>query len=99
MLVEWPGNASVIPEVGGSPQYHCARRSSTALLSARSPLAENPSLRHFADSTKPIYIGESLRAPVVDAVVFEDVNRPEDIERLGISWQLGGPNEGAVSAK
>lgn len=89
LLATWPGDSSVVPVVAGRAQPLCARWSRGALTESRGRLVHDSTLAHLVDSAETIVIDESVWGSLVDPRVFEDVDRPEDLGRLGLSWRAG----------
>ncbi len=95
MLANWPGESSVVPVVGGRAQPLCARWSCAAMAASRGRLAHDRSLAHLAAGSDTVFIDETVWGSLVEPQAFEDVDRPEDLERLGLTW-FPGPS-GTVS--
>jgi len=81
MLVEHPGDASVVPTVDGRNQYACSRWSPAAIASARAGFATGErAMRALLGAGDATFV-------VADAYAraLVDVDTPEDLIRLGLS--------------
>ena len=80
-VVEHPAAGSVVPTVGGTPQYACSRWTPAAVAGARAAFAAGEralgALLAAGDAT--------LVAADARAVALADADRPEDLRRLGLS--------------
>ncbi len=81
MLVEHPGNGSVVPTVEGHRQYACSRWSAAAIASARVAFA------HGERAMRALLGADDASFVVADAHsrALTDVDTPEDLARLGLS--------------
>jgi molybdopterin-guanine dinucleotide biosynthesis protein A len=85
LLRDWPGEATVVPEVDGRPQLVCARFGGDALLAARSLV--DGGVRRLGDVLDVIdadRIGPDVWGPVAEPDDFADVDTAHDAARLGI---------------
>jgi molybdenum cofactor guanylyltransferase len=89
-LARYPGGASVVPVVGGRPQPLCARWSAADLDAASALVAagERTCTALIAQS-KAVVLDDDGWTAVAEARVFADVDVPEDLDRLGLTWHRG----------
>lgn len=97
LLVEWPGEGSVVPVSDdvpqGVPQTLCARYSAVALARAERLVAEGiRSVRALleADPAGPVLVAPATWRSVAPPDAFADLDTPDDLRRLG----LANPAEG-----
>ena len=84
LLADWPGAGTVVPVLEGRSQYACARYGIDAIeRAARALAAGDRSLRAAAAGSEEL--GEERWRAVAPAHVFEDVDTPHDLQRLGLS--------------
>ena len=84
LLVEWPGNGTVIPAVDGRAQYACARYGRAALDGAVEALRDGvTSLRAISEGAD--LVDDSQWSAVATERSFADVDTPEDLQRLGLA--------------
>ncbi|MGH9046433.1 MAG: molybdenum cofactor guanylyltransferase [Acidimicrobiales bacterium] len=85
LLAAWPGTSSVVPVVEGQPQPLCARWSFQALDKVASHVSGGDrSMRPLLDGPGVLLLEESEWSPTATSASFVDVDRPEDLERLGL---------------
>jgi len=83
-LVNWPGDDSVVPVIGGRAQTLCARWSGRDLAAAAQFVAAGRrSMRSLLGQPGIVLVDETGWPPGV-AGEFRDVDTPGDLERLGI---------------
>jgi molybdopterin-guanine dinucleotide biosynthesis protein A len=80
LLAEWPGEGSVVPTVGGRPQFACARWSAASLVRARA--SGRASLRALVGDDVS-FVDERAWGDVAGADQFVDVDTPGDLASLG----------------
>lgn len=86
LLASWPGSASVVPLWGGRPQPLCARWSERDLDAAAALVGTGQrAMRALLDRPGVELLGESVWSTVAPADSLADVDRPEDLERLGLA--------------
>ncbi len=91
-LVRYPGRASVVPVVGGRPQLLCARWSAADLDAASSLVAAGErACSALMLQSQAVVLDDHWWSAVAEARVFADVDAPEDLDRLGLSWRRGLP--------
>ncbi len=84
-LARWPGDRSVVPVVAGRSQPLCARWSSEDLTTASLLVGEgHRSMRSLLDNCVVELVDVATWPESVDHRAFADVDRPADIERLGL---------------
>lgn len=87
LLATWPAGTSVVPVVEGRPQPLCARFSSQTLSAAPSLVAEgHRSLRSLLEVGPVLWLEEPQWGPVASRRSFTDVDRPDDLDALGLAW-------------
>lgn len=96
LLASWPTSDSVVPVVDGHPQPLCARLSPAALdlaaVLASAPAAgprshrSHRSLRSLLAATPVTWLGPAEWGPVASPRSFADVDRPTDLDALGLRW-------------
>jgi molybdopterin-guanine dinucleotide biosynthesis protein A len=85
-LAERPGGRTAIPHVGGYPQPMCARYVPATLdLIRDSVAAGRTSLRDLLESSEVDWITPEEWAEATGAEAFDDVDTPEDLNRLGLA--------------
>jgi molybdopterin-guanine dinucleotide biosynthesis protein A len=78
---------SVVPVVEGRPQPLCARWSGRDLDAAARWVSDGErSLRRFLDEPDVTWLDESHWGHVAAAHAFDDVDTPEDLDRLGLNF-------------
>jgi molybdenum cofactor guanylyltransferase len=83
MLVEWPGDGSVVPVVAGRAQPLSARWSPAALAEAQLALTRGErSLRALLACPDVELAEESAWPAGVTALAFSDIDTPEDLDGL-----------------
>lgn len=89
-LARFPGGSSVVPVVGGRAQPLCARWSAADLDTALSLAAagERRCTSLIARSESIVFDEDGWTA-VAEARSFADVDSPDDLDRLGLTWQPG----------
>jgi molybdopterin-guanine dinucleotide biosynthesis protein A len=91
-LAQYPGERSIVPLVEGRLQPLCARWSALDLRRSVERAAHGTrSLREVLDEMDPVTIGPSDWAGVAPPSALADVDTPDDLERLGLTWHPGGP--------
>jgi molybdopterin-guanine dinucleotide biosynthesis protein A len=91
-LAQYPGDRSIVPVVEGRPQPLCARWSALDLRRSAERAARGArSFRDLLDDMDPVPVGPDEWAAVALPSVLADVDTQDDLERLGLSWQPGGP--------
>jgi molybdopterin-guanine dinucleotide biosynthesis protein A len=94
-LAQHPGEGSIVPLVEGRLQPLCARWSAPDLRRSVERAAHGTrSLRELLDEMDPVTVGPSDWAGVALPSVLADVDTPDDLERLGLTWRPGGPAGG-----
>ncbi|HEX2031456.1 MAG TPA: molybdenum cofactor guanylyltransferase [Actinomycetota bacterium] len=90
-LAGFPGDASVIPFVGGRAQPLCARYSRGALdVAERLASAGEHAMGALLGSLDDVqWAGPRMWGSVASPEAFADVDTPDDAERLGL--RFGGP--------
>lgn len=89
LLAGWPGASSVVPVVGGIAQPLCARWSRGALDSVVSRVgAGERSMHSLLEDEEIVFMDEAQWSHVASATMFTDVDRREDLARLGLPWDL-----------
>ncbi len=89
LLGDWEGNGAVVPVVDGRRQPLCSRWSESDLRAACTLAASGQrSLRGLPGAGQCQEIGPEHWGSVVDARAFADTDTPEDLQRLGIEWQM-----------
>jgi molybdenum cofactor guanylyltransferase len=90
-LEGWPGEATVVPFVGGEPQPVCARYSGEALLRADEAVrAGERSTRAFLRTLSDVqWAGPRMWGNVTGEWAFADLDSPEDLRRLGLDVAPG----------
>ena len=84
LLVEWPGNGTVIPIVDERLQYACARYGGAAIDAAVAALRSgDSSLRSIAGVDSEHLTAEQWGDVATDHA-FADVDTPDDLRRLGL---------------
>lgn len=82
---ESPGADAVVPRVAGRAQPLCARYSARALAVAGDTYAAGArSMREWLEALTVRWLDERDWAGVADAGVFEDVDTPADVRRVGL---------------
>jgi hypothetical protein len=59
-------------------------------------LLQTRSVRHLASARDVVLVDESTWSRFVDPSVFADVDCPQDIDRLGLSWTAPSHDETKV---
>jgi molybdopterin-guanine dinucleotide biosynthesis protein A len=86
MLASWPGPGSVVPVVEGRAQPLCARWSPEAQRAAEEALGQGErSMRPLLEFDDVELVVESRWPEGVTARAFDDIDRPADLKRLGLS--------------
>jgi molybdenum cofactor guanylyltransferase len=81
MLVEHPGNGSVVPTVEGKKQYACSRWSAAAIASARVAFAQGErAMRALLGAGDAAFVVADTHARAL-----ADVDTPDDLARLGLA--------------
>jgi molybdopterin-guanine dinucleotide biosynthesis protein A len=81
MLVDDPGNGSVVPMVAGRKQYACSRWSPAAIASARVEFARGErAMRALLAAGDAAFVAADQNARAL-----ADVDTPADLARLGLS--------------
>ena len=89
LLADWEGDRAVVPVVDGQRQPLCSRWSESDLRAACSLAASGQrSLHGLPGAGQCQEIGPEHWGSVVDARAFADTDTPEDLQRLGIEWQM-----------
>jgi molybdopterin-guanine dinucleotide biosynthesis protein A len=86
LVANWPGDSTVVPVVDGRAQPLCARYGSEALAAVPELMAAGArSMRALLDATTAVeWLGDERWEVVAEAAAFADVDRPEDLRRLGL---------------
>lgn len=85
LLAGWPGTASVVPVVAGHPQPLCARWSGAHLQAAGTLARQGArSMRALLAVGQVRLLGEEEWSEQVEARSFADVDRPSDLDVLGL---------------
>lgn len=85
LVANWPGDSTVVPVVDGRAQPLCARYGPEALAAVpRLVAAGSRSMRALLDAVAVDWLTAEQWAAVADAAAFADVDRPEDLRRLGL---------------
>ena len=80
MLVEHPGNGSIVPTVEGRRQYACSRWSAAAIASARVAFAQGErAMRALLGAGDATFVVADAHAHAL-----ADVDTPDDLARLGL---------------
>jgi molybdopterin-guanine dinucleotide biosynthesis protein A len=86
LVAGWPGTCSVVPVWAGRPQPLCARWSAEDLGAVGAMVAAGArSMRPLLERAGVVLVDEPLWSAVTGPESLADVDRPEDLERLGIS--------------
>jgi molybdopterin-guanine dinucleotide biosynthesis protein A len=87
LLVEWDSPGSVVPVVQGRAQPLCAKWGARDLDAASELVAQGVrSLRHLASQPDVVLLGESQWHSVANEEQFYDVDSPDDLRRLGLTF-------------
>lgn len=87
LLAGWPGESSVVPVVGGIAQPLCARWSRSALDTIASRVDDGErSMRSLLEDEEITFVGEGVWSQVASEESFTDIDRLEDLDRLGLPW-------------
>jgi molybdopterin-guanine dinucleotide biosynthesis protein A len=84
LLVEWPGDRTVIPVVDGRLQYACARYGPSAFTNAHRALRDGITSLRAITQTDCEHLSASQWGAVADVHAFADVDTPADLQRLGL---------------
>jgi molybdopterin-guanine dinucleotide biosynthesis protein A len=85
LLRDWPGAPTAVPEAGGRLQPVCARYGPDALLAAESlVIAGVRSLHALLDVVDYDVVPEGVWRAIAPHDTFDDIDTPQDAERLGI---------------
>lgn len=85
LIAGWPGDCSVVPNVGGSPQHVCARYGREALAEAEERYAAGErSLRWICGLPGTVEIDEREMRAVASERSFADLDSPDDLDRWGL---------------
>jgi molybdopterin-guanine dinucleotide biosynthesis protein A len=88
MLVDWPGDCSVIPIVDGHAQPLCARWSAEDLAATAGLVdAGERALKALLARPGLVLLDEAKWPAAVEASAFADVDTPDDLDRLGLCWE------------
>jgi len=91
-LAQYPGERSIVPLVEGQLQPLCARWSALDLRRSVERAAHGTrSLREVLDESDPVTVGPSDWAEVALPSTLADADTPDDLEKLGLTWNPGGP--------
>ena len=91
-LAQYPGERSVVPLVEGRLQPLCARWSAPDLRRSVERAAQGArSLRELLEEVDPVTVCPSDWAGVALPSTLADVDTPDDLERLGLTWRPGVP--------
>lgn len=86
LLAAWPGTSSVVPVCAGHPQPLCARWSTEDLEAVAGLVATGErSMRPLLERPGVVLVDESEWSAVTGPESLADVDRPEDLQRLGLS--------------
>jgi molybdenum cofactor guanylyltransferase len=90
-LEGWPGDATVVPFVGGQSQPVCARYSPEALIRADEAVrAGDRSIREFLRTLPDVqWAGPRMWGDIADEQAFTDLDTPDDLRRLGLHVSPG----------
>jgi molybdopterin-guanine dinucleotide biosynthesis protein A len=98
-LAQHPGERSIVPLVDGRPQPLCARWSALDLRRSAERAAHGArSFRELLDEMDAVRVGPDDWAGVALPSVLADVDTPDDLERLGLTWRPGRPADGPGSS-
>jgi molybdenum cofactor guanylyltransferase len=91
-LSTFPGDATVVPFVGGEPQPVCARYSGEALLLAEEAVRGGErSIRAFLPRLPDLqWAGPRMWGHVADERTLADVDTPDDLRKLGLATDHEG---------
>lgn len=93
-LANWPGVSSVVPLVAGVPQPLCARWSRPHLDSIAAKVAEGErAMRSLLNDVHIVFVDEAQWARVASRRAFTDIDRREDLDRLGLRWSTPAAGE------
>lgn len=91
LLASWPAPPanSVVPVVGGRPQFLCSRLSATALRAAPALAGTGQrSMRALLEAVPVTWMDEAVWGEVATARHFADTDHPGDLDALGLAWSL-----------
>jgi molybdopterin-guanine dinucleotide biosynthesis protein A len=90
MLAEWPGTSSFAPIVAGQPNPLCARWSIDDLATGEHVLQEGfGSVQELTRRCDIVFAEKADWPPEVCELHMTDVDTPDQMDRLGISWVAG----------